>query len=117
MSRVKTSLDHKRIRRLIWLVLSVFVLLSYSLQSGAGSTHYSMVKQPYATVTSPPVFLNEGTAGYSTVYTNNTSAKIHIVAHIGLEEDYDYVLKLNNTVTDSWQILSLIHISEPTRPY
>ena len=80
MSRVKTSLDHKRIRRLIWLVLTVFVLLGYSLQSAAGSIYYSIWMQAYGTVSSPPVILEEGTAGTSTIYTNSTSAKVSVAA-------------------------------------
>jgi len=79
--RVKTSLDHKKIRRLIWLVLTVSVLLGYSLQSVAGSVHYSMVMQTYTTVSSPPVFLEEGNVtGASTIYINKTSAKVSAVA-------------------------------------
>ena len=84
MSSVKTSLGHKRIRRLIWLVFTVFVLLGYSLQSVAGNVHYSMVMQAYATVGSPPVILEEGTAGSSTIYTSNTSAKVSVAAPIWL---------------------------------
>ena len=81
MSRIKASLDHKRIRRLIWLVLTFFVLLGYSLQNVAGSAYYSIVMQPYATVTSPPVILEEGNcSGTTTIYTNNTSAKVKVAA-------------------------------------
>jgi len=78
--RVKTSLDHKRIRRLVWLVLTVFVLLVYSLQSVAGSVHYSMLMRAYGTVSKPPVILESGTAGSSTIYTNRTSAKASVAA-------------------------------------
>ena len=80
MSRVKISLDHKRIRRLVWLVLTFVVLLSYSLQNAAGSAYYNMVMQPYGTVSSPPVILEEGTAGSSTIYVNKTSAKVNVTA-------------------------------------
>jgi len=76
VSRAKASLDHRRIRRLIWLVLTVFLLLGYSLQSVAGTTYYSNEMQNYATVSTPPVILQNGTAGTSTIYTNNTSAKV-----------------------------------------
>jgi len=86
VSRVKTSLDHKRIRRLIWLVLTVSVLWGYSLQSVAGSAYYSLVMQTYGTVSSPPVILQNGTAGTSTIYTNNTSAKASVEAPL-----FDYV--------------------------
>ncbi len=85
MIRVKISLAHRRIRCLIWLVLTVFVLLGYSLQSVAGSAYYSMLMQNYATVSSPPVELQEGTAGNSTIYTNNTSAKVSVEENNTLE--------------------------------
>jgi len=79
--RLKTSLDHKRVRRLVWLVLTIFVLLGYSLESVAGSAYYSMVMKAYGTVSSPPVILEEGNcSGTSTIYTNNTSAKVSTAA-------------------------------------
>jgi hypothetical protein len=86
VSRAKASLDHRRIRRLIWLVLTVFLLLGYSLQSVAGTTYYSNEMQNYATVSTPPVILQNGTAGTSTIYTNNTSAKVNVSAPL-----FDYV--------------------------
>jgi len=92
VSRVKVSLDHKRIRRLFWLVLTVIVLLGYSLQSVMGSTYYSMLMQAYATVNSPPVILQNGTAGTSTIYTNSTSAKVSVSGY-----GYDFV---DNNDTD-----------------
>ena len=84
MSRIKTSLDHKRIRRLIWLVLTVSVLLGYSLQSVAGTAYYSNEMQTYTTVSSPPVILQNGTAGTSTIYANGTSAKVSVAAPVWL---------------------------------
>lgn len=101
MSRVKASSDHKRIRCLIWLVLTVSVLLGYSLQSAVGSLYYSMVMQAYAAVASPPVILQNGTAGTSMIYTNSTSAKINVTATV---ETYDYVLKVVNQVADNWTV-------------
>jgi hypothetical protein len=80
VNRVKISLDHKRIRCLIWLVLTLFVLLGYSLQSVAGTAYYSMLMQAYGTVSSPPIILENGTAGSSTIYTNSTYAKASIAA-------------------------------------
>jgi len=74
--RVKNSLDHKKIPRLVWLVLTFFVLLGYSLQSVAGNAYYSILMQNYATVSSPPVILQNGTVGSSTIYMNSTSAKV-----------------------------------------
>jgi len=44
----------------------------------------SLLMQPYVTVTSPPVKLEQGTAGSSTIYTNNTSAKVSATAPVSL---------------------------------
>jgi len=40
------------------------------------SVYYSLSKESQTTVGSPPVILEEGIAGSSTIYTNNTSAKV-----------------------------------------
>jgi len=45
-----------------------------------GASVLSPNLQPGATVTSPPIFLLSGTAGSSTIYANNTSAKVNAVA-------------------------------------
>jgi hypothetical protein len=65
----------KRIKHVLWLVLGVFVLLGYLLQNVAGSAYFSMEIQGYGTVSAPPVILEEGTSGSTTVYVNGTSAK------------------------------------------
>jgi len=94
--RVKASLDNRRIRRLVWLVLTVSVLLGYSLQSVTGSAYYSNEMQNYATVSSPPVILQNGTAGMSTIYTNSTSAKVRVTGY-----PYDFVDKDDSNVDSS----------------
>lgn len=97
MSRVRTSLDHKRIQRLIWLVFTVFVLLGYSLHSVAGSVSYPMVMEAYGTISSPPVILEEGNySGTTTIYTNSTSAKVNVTAPL-----FDYVDNDNSDVDSS----------------
>ncbi len=78
MNRIKISLDHKSIRRFVWLVLTAFSLLGYSLQSAAGTAYHSILMQAYGTITSPPIILEEGTAGSSAIYTNSTSAKVSV---------------------------------------
>jgi hypothetical protein len=93
--RVKNSLDDKKIPRLVWLVLTVFVLLGYSLQSVAGNAYYSMLMQAYGTVSKPPVILQNGTNGTSTIYINSTSAKVG-VASMSANETQDYVDLLSN---------------------
>jgi hypothetical protein len=73
----------RRVRDLILLALTLFLASSF-LESVAGSVTMSLVMQPYTTVTSPPVSLEEGTAGSSTIYTNNTSAKVSAAAPVPL---------------------------------
>lgn len=97
MSRARTSLDHKRIQRLIWLVFTVFVLLGYSLHSVTGSVSYPMVMEAYGTISSPPVILKEGNySGTTTIYTNSTSAKVNVTAPL-----FDYVDNDNSDVDSS----------------
>jgi len=67
-------------------VLTVSVLLGYSLQSVAGSAYYSLLTQTYTTVSSPPVILENGTVGTSTIYTNKTCAKTSVSGY-----GYDFV--------------------------
>jgi len=74
---------------LIWLVLTVLILLGYSLQSVAGSVHYSMLMPAYGTVSSPSVILEGGNcSGTSTIYTNKTSAKVNVTAPVPI---YDFI--------------------------
>ena len=92
MSRAKTSLYHKRIQRLIWLVLTVFFLLSCPLQSARASAYYSMVKQASVAIDSPRVILGAGNySGTTTIYANNTSAKVNVTA-----PEYQYVTQQSN---------------------
>jgi len=74
------SLDHERIRRSIWLVLAISVLLGSSLQSVTGGLNYSMLMQDSTSVSAPPVILEGGIAGTSTIYMNSTSAKVSVEA-------------------------------------
>jgi hypothetical protein len=90
---------------LIWLVLTAFVLLGYSLQSVVGIVYYTMVMKAYGTVTSPPIILEEGNcSGTSTIYTNNTSALITVEAPINDSAAFNYVLKIVNKVTNIWTV-------------
>lgn len=67
-----------KIRRCILLVLTIFILFGCLLQDGAGSVDYFLSLEPTTTVTEPPVILQSGTAGTSTIYTNSTSAKVNV---------------------------------------
>jgi len=91
---LENSFGFRKVRRLIWLVLTIFVLLGYSLQNAAGSVYYPLSLQPNTTVTTPPVILQAGTAGTSTIYTNNTSARVNVAAPVAT---YDFV---DNNVSD-----------------
>lgn len=77
MSIVRDSFSLEKFHGLIRLALAILVLLG-SLESASGSTFYLISKQPRTTVSSPPVTLQEGTAGTSTIYTNSTSAKVSV---------------------------------------
>jgi len=76
----------------IRLVVTLFVLLGFLVQNVAGGVYMSLLMQPYATVTSPPVILQNGTAGTSTIYTNSTSAKVSVTGY-----GYDFV---DNNISD-----------------
>jgi hypothetical protein len=91
----------KKIRRSIWSVLTVFILLCFLQQSAIGGEKYSILIQNHGTVASPPVILQSGTAGTSMIYMNNTSAKVSIDSST---PTYDYVLKTVNQVSDAWKI-------------
>ena len=73
MSNHRFDFRSREVPRSFLLATSMFVLL-FSIGSAYGSTHFSPSLQPRVTATSPPVFLQAGTAGSSTIYTNNTSA-------------------------------------------
>ena len=80
MVKVKESQDHKKMTRSIWLVLTILLILCYSLQNVAGTVYYSMLTDSQVSVSSPPVILQAGTSGSSTIYANSTSAKVDTVA-------------------------------------
>ena len=76
----KTSQDHRKITRAIWLVLTILLILCYSLQNVAGTAYYSMLTASQMSVSSPPIILQAGTSGGNTIYANSTSAKVSTVA-------------------------------------
>jgi len=83
------------------LNIILLVSISISVQGSIYNTHYAQALPISAE--KPKVIMQQGTAGTSTIYTNNTSAKVSVAAP---QENttYDYVLKANNTATDSWKI-------------
>jgi hypothetical protein len=91
----------KKIRRSIWSVLTVFILLCFLQQSAIGGEKYSILIQNHGAVASPLVILQSGTAGTSMIYMNSTSAKVSIDTST---PTYDYVLKIVNQESDTWKI-------------
>jgi hypothetical protein len=91
----------KQVRRSVWLVLTVFILFCYSSRGVVGTEKYSVQSQNHGTIISPPVLLQNGTAGTSIIYMNNTSAKVSATAST---PTYDYVLRIVNQVTDAWKM-------------
>ena len=77
MSRVKEEEYHKNIVCLFWLVLTLFTLLA-NPQNVAGIAYSSNMNQDYAIVDPPPVVLESGITGTSTIYMNHTSAKVSV---------------------------------------
>ena len=97
----KETLGLRKIRRSILLVSLVFILFYSASQGVVGTEKYSIPSLSHGTVSSPPVPLENGTAGTSTIYTNNTSARVDTNASIPA---YDYVLRIVNHVSDAWKI-------------
>jgi hypothetical protein len=66
--------EFRRFHRSILGALALLILLGFLLQNVAGSAYYSLLMDSGTAVSSPPVELEEGTAGNSTIYANGTSA-------------------------------------------
>ena len=64
------------------LLATLFCLSSLLFENAYASVYSSPLFQPYATIAAPPVVLNSGTAGSSTIYTNGTSAKVSVSAPV-----------------------------------
>ncbi|RLI41321.1 hypothetical protein DRO69_11715 [Candidatus Bathyarchaeota archaeon] len=75
---LKYRREFRRFHKSIWGALALLVLLGFLLQNVAGSTYYSLFMESNTTVSSPPVELQAGTAGNSTIYKNGTSAKVSV---------------------------------------
>jgi len=82
----KYSINAQKLRQSVRLVATLFVLLTVLLPNVTGNIYFSLLAGPCATVNSPPVVLQAGTAGTSTIYTNGTSAKVSVEAPL-----FDYV--------------------------
>lgn len=85
----------------VLVVGTLFLSLNLLLPTISASIYASLSGQSSVPVAPPPVILQPGTAGTSTIYTNNTSAEVSVAAPT---PTYDYVLKVVNQMPDSWKI-------------
>ncbi|MDH5482004.1 MAG: LamG domain-containing protein [Candidatus Bathyarchaeota archaeon] len=83
---IRYSVNTNRIRYCVRLSLILFIFFGFALPNASGQAYISLVMEPSAVVDSPPVILQDGTVGTSTIYTNNTSAKVSVEAPL-----FDYV--------------------------
>ena len=83
--------DSKAASRYVLLVVSILILLG-SVVTSEASVYHSLTKESQATLSSPPIELQEGTAGTSTIYANDTSAKVSVEpSGAGVTDVEDYV--------------------------
>jgi len=87
------------IPRSVLVVFFLFVLVG-SLNSAHGSVLFAIPLEPRTKVSSPPVFLQAGTNGSSTIYGNNTSARVSAAAPTPTPPTY--YPNSNNTVTGTY---------------
>ncbi len=97
---VKYRRECGRLRRVIWGALALFFFFCLLLQNVAGIAYYSLLTASSTAVSSPPVELQEGTAGNSTIYANKTSALVSV----GSSGDFNYVLNMTEKHGFSWKI-------------
>jgi hypothetical protein len=76
---------YRRVRRGLpesfFLAFALSVLLGQALVTPAGATiHYASILDNRTAIIEPPIILQNGTVGTSTIYTNNTSAKVSVAA-------------------------------------
>jgi len=89
---VEYSREFRRVHKSIWVALALLLVFSFLLQNVAGSVYYSLSVESNMAVTAPPVILQGGINGTSTIYTNSTSAKVSVSGY-----GYDFV---DNNDTD-----------------
>jgi len=93
----------RQTRLLIWAVVTLLLLATYSASSASGTVYYALTLQNYAPISSPLVTLQNGTENLSTIYTNNTSARIEVDATPTLQ-NHSYALNITNTVETGWEV-------------
>jgi hypothetical protein len=79
----------------VWLVLTLSVISGLLSINVSASISWSLLGKPFTTVNAPPVLLQAGVAGASTIYANSTSAAVNISAPVGIQ--YGYAFNASNT--------------------
>ncbi len=79
---METHRIRKRYSHIVCIVLTLFLIIGLFGSDVFAATHDSLLNQPSATIAAPPVLLQAGTAGASTIYANSTSAKVSVSAPI-----------------------------------
>lgn len=64
----------ERCSRIVCIVLTLFLITGLFGSDVFATSHDSLLNQPSTTIATPPVLLQAGTAGASTIYANSTSA-------------------------------------------
>lgn len=95
------KLNWRDVTRSILLATFISILIG-SLGCTEAAAYYSLIKEPRTTVTPPPVILQTGTAGTSTVYTNNTSAKVDDIPAGTGQQTSTYYPSSNTTTTGTY---------------
>jgi len=91
------------------VIVNVFLLVALLSPANGSVLNVSYSLASLISAEMPKVILQSGTAGTSFIYTNSTSAKVSVSAFEA--PTYDYVLKINNTVTYAWKINLTVYSS------
>lgn len=95
------------------LALASLLLLSFACTDVSASLKFSILKQSRTTITTPPVVLQAGSAGNSTIYANSTSAQVSVSVPVaqGWLSNFQYRKKI--TFNNSAISENLINFSVP----
>lgn len=95
---MKNNCKAKRLHH-VWIVIALLVLFSFTCKTAFGNTYDLMNLKSNIACIVPLVVLEDGANNTSTIYTNNTSAKITINA-ISTLSTYNYSLDIVNNGVD-----------------
>ena len=88
---METHCVWKRYPLVVCLVLTLFLVTGLFSPYVFAATQDSLLNQLTTTIAAPPVLLQVGTSGISTIYANSTSAKVHVDTL-----QYNYSFKASN---------------------